>query len=230
MNDVADAKTLAAERWFGYGRWSAPYWFVGMEPGGKDADASYEKWLELGGHELIDCREHHLQSGCKRWHVGDRPPTQTTWRGLIRVLLTIKNEPADIETVSRYQRDSLGAGDGESALIELSALHARNLRESEAHERYLHRRVSLIKQRLREVQRPPRLALFYGQVYRKYYEVIAGSFGSDYTCWLGETLCVLAPSPAAPRYRSKPEYWINMGVTIRDLLISRSVEERPEVH
>jgi hypothetical protein len=29
-------KALAAEQWFGYGRWAAPYWFVGMEPGGQD--------------------------------------------------------------------------------------------------------------------------------------------------------------------------------------------------
>jgi len=32
-----DAREMARS-WFGYGRWSAPYWFVGMEPGGDDLD------------------------------------------------------------------------------------------------------------------------------------------------------------------------------------------------
>lgn len=32
---------LAAESWFGYGRWGAPYCFIGMESGGADKHGSY---------------------------------------------------------------------------------------------------------------------------------------------------------------------------------------------
>lgn len=68
---MVDAKTLAAESWYGYGPWDAPYWFIGMEPGGDDTHASYEAWEALGGHELIDCREHHLW---KRDVLGEEDP------------------------------------------------------------------------------------------------------------------------------------------------------------
>jgi hypothetical protein len=45
-------KALAAEQWFGYGRWAAPYWFAGMEPGGQDDARVYETWHELGAPEI----------------------------------------------------------------------------------------------------------------------------------------------------------------------------------
>lgn len=41
-----DPKVLAARNWFGYGRWDAPYWFLGMEPGGTDDHAP----MKLGGN------------------------------------------------------------------------------------------------------------------------------------------------------------------------------------
>jgi len=56
----------AAQKWFGYGKWSAPFWFVGMEQGGMDDNdhIGWEKaWQDLGGTELIDCREHHRKMG-----------------------------------------------------------------------------------------------------------------------------------------------------------------------
>lgn len=48
MDSVRDE---AARKWFGYGRWDAPYWFVGMEPGGTEDASSYESWKRLGGGE-----------------------------------------------------------------------------------------------------------------------------------------------------------------------------------
>lgn len=68
MKSEANVKALAAESWFGYGRWDAKYWFVGMEPGGTDEVASYESWRRLGAGELIDCRQHHLDCGFTHWH------------------------------------------------------------------------------------------------------------------------------------------------------------------
>ncbi len=67
-----DAKSIAARHWFGYGRWSAPYWFVGMEPGSDDDPASYESWLALAGplrEGLIDCKEHHDDSNRRTTRV-----------------------------------------------------------------------------------------------------------------------------------------------------------------
>jgi hypothetical protein len=43
-----DPKTLAASRWYGYGRWGAKYWFIGKEPGGVDDPENYDSWERLG--------------------------------------------------------------------------------------------------------------------------------------------------------------------------------------
>jgi hypothetical protein len=55
-----DPKMLAAAQWYGYGRWDAPYWLVGKEPGGTDDPEQYASWARLGEPELLDCRAHDL--------------------------------------------------------------------------------------------------------------------------------------------------------------------------
>ncbi len=209
---VTDARDDAARRWFGYGRWDAPYWFVGMEPGGTDDNTSYDVWRALGGTELIDCQKHHLCSGYTRWHGNDRPPTQSTWRRLIQALLAFKGEPTDMDTVSRYQRNSFGSEHGETAVIELSALHAPNLQADV--DRIVHRdaRVEDLRRRIETYQ--PRFSIFYGTTYRYEYARVAGAFGADGTAQLKDTLCVLVPHPTAPAGPA-PAYWVALGRAIR---------------
>ena len=95
---VVDAKAAAAESWFGYGRWNAKCWFIGMEPGGDDGHTSDEAWRHLGGTELIDCRAHHLwkrevlgleDNKWTRWH-DDAPGrrTQPKWRRVLDRIAT----------------------------------------------------------------------------------------------------------------------------------------------
>jgi hypothetical protein len=48
-----------ARSWFGYGRWAAPYWFVGIEPGGDELDECVHLWKREGEAELIDIAAHH---------------------------------------------------------------------------------------------------------------------------------------------------------------------------
>jgi hypothetical protein len=108
MTDGRDSRTQASRDWFGYGRWDAPYWFVGMEPGGADDTKSYEAWRALGRGELIDCRKHHLSSTdpeWTRWHLKERPPTQATWRRLIQLLFAYEGKPTDLDAVLAYQRN-----------------------------------------------------------------------------------------------------------------------------
>src|SRR5581483_2105840 len=98
---MTDAKDRAARSWFGYGEWSAPFWFIGMEPGGDDDHASYESWERLGGGSLIDCKAHHDDSNAHQgsrithWHDAGVPPIQGTWGPLIRALLAYKSDPTD---------------------------------------------------------------------------------------------------------------------------------------
>jgi hypothetical protein len=49
---------------YGYGRWNAPYWFIGPEQGqAPDEDNELKPrvkaWHDLGGGELNDCRQFH---------------------------------------------------------------------------------------------------------------------------------------------------------------------------
>lgn len=228
MTDMTDSKALAAATWFGYGRWGAPYWFIGMEPGGKDEDANYDSWLELGGGELIDCKKHHLHpmntgTDGKKFFLGDRPPTQTTWRRLIQARFAFKGQVADLGAVAKFQSESFGSVCGDMALIELSALHARSLKDKVDRKRHLPNRLLHIAKRLDEHPQTD-FVLFYGRGYRDHYECLAGGpFDTDGFRWRGNTLCVLTPGPTSrnPPACMKPEYWIELGYRMRERIERR---------
>ena len=91
----------------GYGRWDAPYWFIGPEPGQardehNDLQRRFEAWLHLGGGELNDCRDFHALIGEKRWHR-ERPQLQPTWRPLILLLMAFLERPTDKESLRNYR-------------------------------------------------------------------------------------------------------------------------------
>jgi hypothetical protein len=52
-----------ARQCYGYGRWSAPYWFIGLEEGqdpiGKDLTLRLQAMRDLGKDGLSDCRTFH---------------------------------------------------------------------------------------------------------------------------------------------------------------------------
>jgi hypothetical protein len=183
LTEAHNPKDLAAREWFGYGRWNAPYWFVGMEPGGGDSPASYEAWRQLGGAELIDCRQHHLNSNFVKWHA-ETPPTQSTWRRLIQLLLGYEGKPADLNAVRRYQRDEWGSCDGQTTLLELSALHARSAGTKVARKSHRDQRLALLRDRF--VEHRPEFVVFYGITYAYLYKRITSSdFDSSGYAWRG---------------------------------------------
>ena len=223
---TVDVKARAAECWFGYGRWDAPYWFIGMEPGGDDGHASYEAWQHLGGYELIDCREHHLwkrdvlgveDPKWTQWHEERRgTKTQPTWRRLIQLLLAFKNEPADLEAAYDYQKYRFGRSYGETAVIELGALHAPGLSSEIDRETHREARIQVIRERLREFQ--PTFVVCYGYRFRaQFSRAVGGDFDDDLFCWQGSTLCVLAPGPTS-RKGAGAEQWVAKGRQIRDIV------------
>jgi hypothetical protein len=161
-----DPKAQAAKRWFGYGRWDAPYWFVGKEPGGADEPEQYLSWLRLGGAELIDCREHDLDCATGKpgdWHgVGAGPKLQPTWRPLIAMLLAYKGAEAyDESAVRRYQDERWGTISGETAVVELSGVAAKSVADTEALRLgNLAERIATIRSNI--VKTVPRFIVFYG--------------------------------------------------------------------
>jgi hypothetical protein len=82
-----------AEHFFGYGRWEAPYWFIGreaaMDNDGKNSLAArYDSWKQLGCFPVVDCAAHHRGFGHRgfgftKWHQ-PHPPTRRTWRQFMR--------------------------------------------------------------------------------------------------------------------------------------------------
>lgn len=80
---------------YGYGTYSEPFWFVGMEEGGsgalEDVQQRLTAWDARGRHELEDVASYHRAIGITRFW--DEPVRlQSTWSGLIRVLLTAKGQ------------------------------------------------------------------------------------------------------------------------------------------
>jgi hypothetical protein len=217
---MESARGQAASEWFGYGRWEAPYWFVGMEPGGTEQASSYESWLRLGGGELIDCKQHHLDTNFTRWHGEDQRGTQPTWRRLIQALLGYEGRSATLEDVLQVQHDGWGASNGEMALVEVCALHAPRTAATSDRTSYRNERIATLRERLATYR--PTFALFYGLTYRQQYEKVAGgAFDEDEFRWSADTLCVLTPHPTShlhgkPTPWAKGEWWIALGQRMRE--------------
>jgi hypothetical protein len=138
-----------AEHFYGYGRWDAPYWFIGPEAGmaktGDSLERRFQSWETLEFKPVVDCAAHHRGFGLTKWHQ-PHPPTQETWRKLIRLLLAFKGQPNDIETVRVYQRDEWGSSTGETCVIELSGLASPDMRTPQDRTTFLTRRMKRIRE------------------------------------------------------------------------------------
>jgi hypothetical protein len=208
-----------AYKYFGHGRWGAPYWFIGPEPGqGRDEhsrlDLRTKAWRELGGGELNDCREFHAYIKQFQWHEG-KPRLQPTWRPLILLLLTFligDREVIDNDRLRIYQRDDWGSEHGETCVIELSALAANSLNVSRDRVSPLESRIALIRDRIRTYR--PRLVLMYGKRQRESWEAIRGDAlpGSQTISVSGCTIFVQTPHPVSGLRNA---HWVALGTELR---------------
>ncbi len=219
-----DPKTLASRCWFGYGHWSAPYWFIGKEPGGTDDPETYASWQRLGGMDLVDCRAHDLEYRGKdsgKWHAAT-PPLQPTWRSLIALLLAYKGAiEYDPEAVRRYQAQEWGRSGGETAVLELSAIAAPSTSSTESM-RLMHvaERIAAFKARIADHH--PSFVLFYGcgwdavngKPYSDYWNALAGAtLAENHPIKVGQTVFVWTKHPTA--HGIPNEFWTQLGRQIR---------------
>lgn len=217
---VGNIREDAIRNWFGYGHWDAPYWFLGMEPGGEDVPENFASWDRLGRGELIDAKAHerdwnaHVAESKRTTFFQESPkPQRGTWQPLIHVLLGFLGSDEDARL---FQRDKWGSTHGETALIELSAIAARNISSPTIErEAYRNQRIETLKARLQEHK--PKFALFYGKSYRREYEkTVGGPFNSEGFRWAGPTLCVLTTHPARP---TRPyQYWRELGAGMQTMV------------
>lgn len=230
MSDTLDDETLrglrerAAREWFGFGRWGAPYWFIGMEPGGDDCPEIYTSWYQLGATSLLDAKEHEqdynklVPTEQQTRFFAKRPKIQQwTWQPLIHITLGFTGSDEDSHI---YQRDRFGSAsdEGEMAVLELSAIAAKTFVFADQAKYQAGRIISL---RHLLVTHEPTIAVFYGLGYSEQYEKIAGgefkkvavaTFDEVGFCQSGKTLCVLIPHPVAVR---KPyDEWHELGIRL----------------
>jgi len=200
-----------AEHFYGYGRWDAPFWFIGPEPGGTQGDGSLEKryqsWKGLGFESVVDCAPHHRGFGFTKWHQ-PLPPTQSTWRQLIRLLLEYKGINPTLDSIREYQRDHWGSENGETCVIELSGLASPSLGTPQDRTAYLSKRIGRIRQEA--LKRSPMFIVMYGVGQRdEWRQIVGGIFDSNGICRIGKTVAAIAAHPVSRGLGS--DYWVTSG-------------------
>ena len=219
------AEDELARESYGYGCWKAPYCFIGPEQG-QAADENnnlanrHKAFVELQTDGLSDCGAFHDFIHEPRWHRA-KPALQRTWSRLIRLLLTFDDKDTDNNEILRiYQRDRWGRQNGETCVIELSGLPARNLEVQRNRERYRPERIKFIRDKLFGCHPAPTFVVMYGKGAWEHYEKIAGirlhphDHASPHVVRkVKSTIFAFAEHPVSWGLRNK--YWVELGEEMR---------------
>jgi hypothetical protein len=187
-------KEKMARSFFGFGSWTAPYWFIGPEPGGECDSERIEAWSkDCHQQELCDCKQFHdaLNKRYKksekkevRWHTPRKnlttPILQPTWSKLIRLLFSFKapSTREGNEHIRRYQQEHWGMFNDETCVIELSGLSAKNFKDSsrESNKEQIEERIAnTILPKLNACKPKPKLVVMYGKREAVHWGEIAGT-------------------------------------------------------
>ena len=212
-----DPQDEMARRFYGYGRWNAPYWFIGPEQGmsrreNNDINLWAEAWKELGSRDLNDCREFLHRIGEMRFHFRDPVALQSTWRPLMMLLMAFLKMPTDTESLRAYQRDRWGSLTGETCVIELSGLPANNSKVPRERELFRQERIETICHKMHTYK--PALVVMYGKKDQKHWEQIAGRMlVPDSVQKLGSTMITFTRHPN--NHGRKNADWSNLGERLR---------------
>lgn len=208
---------------FGFGRWDAPYWFIGPEQGkGKVEESSnaprIRAWDNLGKPDICDCFEFHKLIPDLTWHTG-KPPLQATWGSLILTLRAFQGEAIDTDARRYYQRDHWGRVHGETCVIDLSGTASRTLRASEVREQNRTARIEYIRAKIDHHE--PVFVVMYGVSDHTAWNQIAGApLTQDTVKRMGGTLFVFAPH-VHQRGRTNAD-WIRLGISLKNACVTRS--------
>ncbi|SRR6266851_8864830 len=112
-------------RFLGYGSLNSDFWLIGPEQGGgKDVEEVYRRvsvWSERGKRETEDLHDYHEALGFD-W----TQDIQSTWGGLIKVILSFKGKSIDPGSVMAFQRNELGRTDGENCVLDVCPFPSRS--------------------------------------------------------------------------------------------------------
>jgi hypothetical protein len=194
-----------ARNCYGYGRWEAPYWCIGLEEGMSGTlKERIEAWQHLGEAGLSDCRLFHERIKDPRWH--QEAGLQRTWRPLMLLLMTFLDRDSDKESLREYQVRQWGSRSyaGETCVIELFGLPAKDLQAGAAQrgehftdsqiDNIRQERIECIHKMMEKHRETLKLVVMYGCSGRKSFEAIAGrSLVCDEAFKHGSTLMVFVP-------------------------------------
>jgi hypothetical protein len=219
--ELTEAENEMAEKFWGFGRWDAPFWFIGPEPGGSPDRVRLDKWQDVFHKaELCDCREFHRAINEERWHFKrPQPELQKTWRRLILFMQEIRGRSTKRESLREYQVEKFGCRDGDSCVIELSGLNAEGFASARIGrgDRLLERRAKALNERLNNTAlTQPEVVLMYSYSREPYWRTVVGGrvlerFGA---AGYGKTVFAYAPSPTSPEAGSDQQ-WIDLGSAVK---------------
>jgi hypothetical protein len=207
----------------GYGTWEAPYWFIGLEEGMSGTlEDRIKAWQKHGRQTgLSDCKKFHEEIKVYKHHQNS-PPLESTWRVLILILLTYLGRKNDEGELKNYQCSQLGMENGETALLELFGLPAKNIEEKlrqkgqhfgkELIKDIHHKRLLAIHEEIRHHK--PSLVVMYGTTRKEEFGRLAGK---QIEAWnivqRGATLMTLVPHPTS--WGVKNDEWIEHAKKLR---------------
>ncbi|HKN77290.1 MAG TPA: hypothetical protein VJW94_19085 [Candidatus Acidoferrum sp.] len=237
-----DAEHELARQCYGYGRWDAPYWFIGLEEGqapweNNDFSQRAEAFRKLNRDGLCDCLRFHKEIGECRWHAANRKSgkinLQSTWKYLILLLmafqdgrkLTDEEKRRDLQEV--YQSSRWGMEDkgvGETCVIELSGLPANSSEVSRKRSEETRKLLKdVLPTRIERIQKgiiesEPKFVLMYGITAKEHWTRIADfPLQADIPRKIGRTTYLLARHPAARfKGQKKDQYWVQLGTELRE--------------
>lgn len=125
--------------------------------------------------------------------------------------MTVLKEPTDNESLRIYQRDRWGRLNGETCVVELSGLPARNLGVPIDHELFRQERIEFIRGKICIYK--PRFVAMYGIGARAHYEKIAGiELRPNSVQKVGSTIFAFAKHPVAHGVTNVD--WVKLGKKI----------------
>jgi hypothetical protein len=121
----------------GYGNPNGNFWFIGPEEGGsiKGNKDRIETWAELGEKEHFhDMKEFHLSlskrkeyDSLNRFFIGEKSKLQSTWNGIMKILLPLNQIENTLQIRREYQSQQLGSRNGDTIIAELFQLSSKSL-------------------------------------------------------------------------------------------------------
>lgn len=161
----------------GYGNPNGDYWFVGPEEGGsiEAIDVRMKIWEELKAEHYADIYEFHklFSNGTLRFF--DKPiKLQSTWSGLIEILIAMRGEEYSINRKREIQSTEFGRDTSNTCIVELLPYSSKSLTDLnwDAHNKeskvdYIKRlkemRINLLVNQLSKYQ--PKVIVFYSKAY-----------------------------------------------------------------